>query len=216
MLARTPALPDIPLIEVGRDFDVSRPWLNRVLEGAPRQLLRAVDAVSFDVARGETLALVGESGCGKTTVARLIVGLYALSRGRIELDGEDVREVQPDRAAVSYSEENTFDADVADRARIGAVIQDHAESVARRLRRDGLAARTLVLKVKLAQRKPGVAGTDWRSGWMCAASRTIQASSRACRSCARRPGRGTRSRPCMSSCTACEALLIQFQLSQPR
>jgi peptide/nickel transport system ATP-binding protein len=87
--------PLLRLIEVGRDFDVSRPWLNRVLEGAPRQLLRAVDAVSFDVARGETLALVGESGCGKTTVARLIVGLYVLSRGRIELDGVDLATARP-------------------------------------------------------------------------------------------------------------------------
>ncbi|MCX7960816.1 MAG: ATP-binding cassette domain-containing protein [Burkholderiales bacterium] len=75
------------LEEVGRDFDVSRPWLNRVLEGLPRQILRAVDGVSFEVRRGETLALVGESGCGKSTVARLIVGLYEPSRGRIEFDG---------------------------------------------------------------------------------------------------------------------------------
>jgi peptide/nickel transport system ATP-binding protein len=82
--------PLVRLMEAGRDFDVSRPWLNRVLEGAPRQLLRAVDGVSFDVSRGETLALVGESGCGKSTVARLIVGLYALSRGRIEFDGVDL------------------------------------------------------------------------------------------------------------------------------
>jgi peptide/nickel transport system ATP-binding protein len=82
--------PLVRLIEVGRDFDVSRPWLNRVVEGAPRQLLRAVDGVSFDVRKGETLALVGESGCGKSTVARLIVGLYALSRGRIEFDGIDL------------------------------------------------------------------------------------------------------------------------------
>jgi peptide/nickel transport system ATP-binding protein len=81
--------PLLRLSEVGRDFDVSKPWLNRVLEGAPRQILRAVDTVSFDVARGETLALVGESGCGKSTVARLIVGLYPLSRGRIEFDGVD-------------------------------------------------------------------------------------------------------------------------------
>jgi peptide/nickel transport system ATP-binding protein len=82
--------PLVRLSDVGRDFDVSRPWLNRVLEGAPRQLLRAVEDVSFDVAKGETLALVGESGCGKSTVARLIVGLYPLTRGRIEFDGVDL------------------------------------------------------------------------------------------------------------------------------
>jgi len=77
----------LQLSEVGRDFDVSRPWLNRMLERAPRLLLHAVDGVSFEVARGETLALVGESGCGKSTVARLIVGLYEVSRGRIAFDG---------------------------------------------------------------------------------------------------------------------------------
>jgi len=92
--------PLLRLLEVGRDFDVSRPWLNRVLEGAPRQLLRAVDGVSFDVARGETLALVGESGCGKSTVARLIVGLYALSRGRIEFDGADLGAAGPGTVAL--------------------------------------------------------------------------------------------------------------------
>jgi len=78
------------LDDVGRDFDVSRPWLNRVIERAPRQLLHAVDGVSFDVRKGETLALVGESGCGKSTLARLIVGLHAPSRGRIEFDGVEI------------------------------------------------------------------------------------------------------------------------------
>jgi len=90
--------PLLRLIEVGRDFDVSKPWLNRVVEGAPHQLLRAVDDVSFDVRKGETLALVGESGCGKSTVARLIVGLYALSRGRIEFDGGDLAAPDTDAA----------------------------------------------------------------------------------------------------------------------
>ena len=80
----------LQLEDVGRDFDVSRPWLNRVIEGVPRQLLKAVDGVTFAVRKGETLALVGESGCGKSTIARLIVGLYTPSRGRINFDGVEI------------------------------------------------------------------------------------------------------------------------------
>jgi peptide/nickel transport system ATP-binding protein len=83
-----PAAPLVALHEVGHDFDVSRPWLTRLLERAPRQVLRAVDRVSFEIRRGETFALVGESGCGKSTVARLIVGLERPSRGNIYFDGE--------------------------------------------------------------------------------------------------------------------------------
>jgi peptide/nickel transport system ATP-binding protein len=89
-MSASPETPLLALREVGRDFDVSQPWLNRALEGTPRLLLRAVDGVSFEIRRGETLALVGESGCGKSTVARLIVGLHAPSRGRIEFDGIDM------------------------------------------------------------------------------------------------------------------------------
>ena len=70
-------------------FDVSAPWLNRVLEGKPRQLLHAVDGVSFQIQRGQTLGLVGESGCGKSTVARLLVGLYRAQRGSFLFDGQD-------------------------------------------------------------------------------------------------------------------------------
>ena len=71
-------------------FDVSAPWLNRVLERKPKQLLHAVDDLSFDIRRGETLALVGESGCGKSTVARLLVGLYKTSTGSVVIDGKDL------------------------------------------------------------------------------------------------------------------------------
>lgn len=76
--------------DVAREFDVSKPWLNRVLEGAPRTILKAVDGVSFSINRGETLSLVGESGCGKSTIARVVCGLYAPSRGSVVFDGVDM------------------------------------------------------------------------------------------------------------------------------
>jgi len=85
--------PLVRATDLARTFDVSAPWLNRVLERKPRQLLRAVDGVSFDIPRGTTLALVGESGCGKSTVARLLVGLYAPTRGGFEFDGQDAHAV---------------------------------------------------------------------------------------------------------------------------
>ncbi len=78
---------------IAKYFDVSPPWLNRVFERSGRQILHAVDGVSFSIRRGETLALVGESGCGKSTVARLLVGLYAPTRGRVEFFGRDLAEM---------------------------------------------------------------------------------------------------------------------------
>src|SRR5687767_41443 len=88
--------PLLKLESVSRDFDVSRPWLNRVLEREPRRILRAVDRVSFEVRKGETLGLVGESGCGKSTVARLIAGLYAPTEGRIEFSGRRLQMIFQD------------------------------------------------------------------------------------------------------------------------
>ncbi len=81
----------VTLQNVSKTFDVSAPWLNRVIERKPQSFLQAVSDVSFDIRRGETLALVGESGCGKSTVARLIVGLYQPTKGTIMVDGKDMR-----------------------------------------------------------------------------------------------------------------------------
>jgi oligopeptide/dipeptide ABC transporter ATP-binding protein len=94
---RVMSVPDSPpnsqALVIARDlaktFDVSAPWLSRVIERKPRQLLKAVDGVSFEIERGKTLALVGESGCGKSTVARLLVGLYEPTRGGLTFDGQD-------------------------------------------------------------------------------------------------------------------------------
>jgi peptide/nickel transport system ATP-binding protein len=75
---------------IKRYFDVSPPLLNRVFEGTGRLILRAVEDVSFAIRRGETFSLVGESGCGKSTVAKLVVGLYPLTAGRLAFDGTDL------------------------------------------------------------------------------------------------------------------------------
>lgn len=85
--------PGAILVEVrdlAKTFDVSAPWLNRVIERKPRQFVHAVDGVSFSIEKGKTLALVGESGCGKSTVARLLVGLYAPTHGEVRFDDVDI------------------------------------------------------------------------------------------------------------------------------
>src|SRR5512135_9353 len=53
--------------------------------------VRAVDGISFSIQKGETLGLVGESGCGKTTAGRTLLGLYPATAGKIIIDGYDVR-----------------------------------------------------------------------------------------------------------------------------
>ncbi len=85
-------------IEVSRHFDVSRPALQRMMSGEGRRTLRAVDGVSFDIDAGTTLSLVGESGCGKSTVARLAVGLYTPTDGEIRFEGHPLSSAraQPD------------------------------------------------------------------------------------------------------------------------
>ena len=81
------AAPFVDVKNLRRVFDVSKPWLNRVLEGGHLEFLKAVDGVTFDIRKGETFALVGESGSGKTTVARMVVGLLPPSSGEVVIDG---------------------------------------------------------------------------------------------------------------------------------
>lgn len=80
----------MPLISVKsltRIFDVSKPWLNRVLERRGKSLLTAVSDVDFEVETHSTYALVGESGSGKSTIGRMLVGLLAPTSGTVEING---------------------------------------------------------------------------------------------------------------------------------
>ena len=111
-----------------REFDVSKPWLNRMLEGGHLEFLKAVDGVSFDIAKGETFALVGESGSGKTTVARMVVGLLPPTSGEVVIDG-----ISMSATAQAQSRQRL-------RRRIQMIFQDPFASLNPRFRVDAIVA----------------------------------------------------------------------------
>lgn len=75
---------------LSRVFDVSKPWLNRVIERRSKAFLTAVSEVDFDVEPRSTYALVGESGSGKSTIGKMLVGLLKPSSGVVEIEGIDL------------------------------------------------------------------------------------------------------------------------------
>ena len=85
---------------------------------AAPSFLHAVDDVSFSIARGETVGLVGESGCGKSTIVRLIARLIDASDGSIRFDGEEIGRVPARRFGRAPQ-----------RAQIQMVFQDAADSL---------------------------------------------------------------------------------------
>ncbi|HSJ96321.1 MAG TPA: DNA polymerase IV [Myxococcota bacterium] len=151
-LASDAAKPD-GLLEVAADA------VEAFLHPLPVGRLWGVGPVAEAKLRSAGFATVGDLVRAEPdTLVRLLgesLGPHAAALAR----GLDDRPVEPERAPVSYSEENTFEGDVSERERLRSVLLDHAESVARRLRRDGWLARTVVLKVKLARRRaPGPRG----------------------------------------------------------
>src|ERR1041385_9414139 len=77
--------------DLKKHFPVGRGFLK------PSAWVYAVDGISFEIARGETLSLVGESGCGKSTVGRAILRLFDITAGQVVLDGQRIDRLSPGR-----------------------------------------------------------------------------------------------------------------------
>ena len=104
-------------------FDVSPPFLDRVLSGVRRRVLRAVDGVSFTVRRGRTLGVVGESGCGKSTLARMIVGLQPPTAGTLRLEDMPLADGSLGRPRVQMIFQDPY-ASLNPRWRVGDIVAE--------------------------------------------------------------------------------------------
>ena len=80
----------VSIRNLSRIFDVSKPWLNRVIERRSKAYLTAVSDVSFEIKERTVYALVGESGSGKSTIGKMLVGLLDPSKGAVEIRGVDL------------------------------------------------------------------------------------------------------------------------------
>lgn len=114
-----------PILQV-RNLKVHFPFNRGGILRPERGLIRAVDDVSFEIAEGETLSLVGESGCGKSTTARAIVGLVKPTAGEIILAGTRIsglseRALRPHRRTVQMVFQDPF-ASLNPRMTIGSII----------------------------------------------------------------------------------------------
>ncbi len=116
--------PLLELTDVRKEFPVG----GRRLLGGSRPGLCAVDGVSLQVQRGETLGLVGETGCGKSTLARCMTRLYELTSGRVVFDGRDIsaasrRELRPLRRQMQMIFQDPYGS-LNPRRRVGSIIGD--------------------------------------------------------------------------------------------
>ena len=87
-----PTSPPPPLLQV-RDLKVHFDQPRRLFDRGPANVVKAVDGVSFDVHAGETLGVVGESGCGKSTTGLAVLRMVGITGGRVVFDGADITEL---------------------------------------------------------------------------------------------------------------------------
>jgi peptide/nickel transport system ATP-binding protein len=125
-------------------FDVSPPFLDRVLSGARRRVLRAVDGVSFTVRRGRTLGVVGESGCGKSTLARMIVGLQPPTAGTLRLEDMPLADGSQGRPRVQMIFQDPY-ASLNPRWRVGDIVAEPIREL--KLARDEAAVQARVAQL---------------------------------------------------------------------
>jgi len=132
--------------QLTRVFDVSKPWLNRVLERLPKRTLTAVSEVSFDIEENTVYALVGESGSGKSTIGKMIVGLLPPSEGTVEIEGvnlateTDADTIDRVRSDIQMIFQDPY-ASLNPRWKVGNIIEEPA--VANGENPDGLAEKLL-------------------------------------------------------------------------
>jgi DNA polymerase-4 len=133
-------------------LEVPAESVREFLAGLPVGRIWGVGPVAQARLEAAGLRSMGDLAAAEPVHLESLLGAWGLAVARLAR-GEDLREVEPWREPVSYSEENTFAEDVCERELLERTLAAHADAVARRLRRDSLRARSVVLKLKLGRRR---------------------------------------------------------------